>query len=800
MGPATCLTGVTLAVLAVVVVHLVSQSIRANLDEPRIAGHTHVVTGETLTESAYFELRRRWRRSGTDFEDPAATVSGDRTWARSVLAMFPVVEGFVDIRGEPRRVLGFDPVAAGNIRSLSEYEASAPATPQDSTPDNTDGYGRFITDDVIMVSPETARDIAADGGTIAGLPIDTIDAPTQVALADLPTAQRLLGRGGEVDAIWLRVAGVRTRFLDWLDSVLPGIGASLPEYADPEIGGYTVTAAARWNPSRRFADAILFNLGMLSLLCLVMAAFIAFQASESNAARRRLEQERLIAIGASRWTLRWMVCAEGLVIGVLGAAAGLALGSLVADALLQAATDTATTDADTDAMGYGVALDAWVVGKAIACGVVVSALGPMAEGRFSPSTRIRGVMGLLAAAVAVVGLVDGSLGWAFGALAAVCAVQVVIVVPLAGWTAGRLSRLGRSLAMRSNLRATALRSSEIRLALGALSVAAAVAIGMGVMVESLRRDFTDMLDVRLADGVYLETASDIREADLDAIRHLAGVRDVRLYGDGVARSDDGPVTIRIARLDATEAGRYGFDAALETRGMVNEVGARLMGIGDGDVLDLVSAGRRVRVEIAHVFRDFGAASPRVILPMTFVSQLDADSVRWRRVSVWPDADATESLTAQLGERYGAGRVRNHAQIRDLAVAVFDRTFVVSRSLAVMALLVAAIGLYAALTSLQASRAREFRLLSAVGHTRAELMRLALSQTTVLGAVALLAALPLGLTMAWILCDFVNPAAFGWSIGLHLDFRSIAGPLLLGALAACAAGAVPAYRVAFRGLP
>ena len=165
-----------------------------------------------------------------------------------------------------------------------------------------------------------------------------------------------------------------------------------------------------------------------------------------------------------------------------------------------------------------------------------------------------------------------------------------------------------------------------------------------------------------------------------------------------------------------------------------------------------------------------------------------------------EPEATGNLTAALGERHGAHRVSNHDQIRAAAVAVFDRTFVVSQSLAVLALAVAAIGLYAALTSLQAGRSPEFRLLSAVGHTRMELWRLALSQTAALGAVALLAAVPLGLAIAWVLCDFVNPAAFGWSIDLHVDFASIAGPLLLGLVAALAAGALPAYRVAFRGIP
>ena len=798
VGPAASFVGVILAVLAIVAVHLVSQSVRANLDDPSIGGHTHVATREALAETDYFDLRRRWRSAASG----RAQAGNDGGWARSVVAMFPVIEGHVEIDGQPRRIIGFDPVAA---RGLGLDPVAMPDGAE-REPDNLgtlQRLARFLTDDAVVVSRDTAQAIAVGGGAIGDVPVVVLEAAaTQVVLADLPTAQRLLGRDNQIDAVWLVVEDARSQMLAWLDQLLPGIAASLPRYADPRIEGYNVTAASRWNPSRRFADAILFNLGMLSVLCLAMATFIAFQASASNAARRRTEQSRLLAIGAPGGTLRAMACTEGFVIGIAGAIVGIGLGSYVADALLQAAMPetTATTQAGIQDQGSGPTLTGWVVGKALACAVLASTLGPLAEGRFKASASMRTVFGLLALALAVVGLANGTLGWVFLALAAVCAVQVVVTVPLAGTAAAPLASLGRSLSTRSNLRTAAARSGEIRLALGALSVAAAVAIGMGLMVESLRRDFTEMLEVRLAPGIYIETESDVSASELDAIRDLAGVRDARRYGIASARVAQGPLDVRVAELDATETARYGFEGAIPGRAMINEVGARLYGIQVGDTITLVGAGRSFSVEIAHVFRDFGAFAARLILPTTYLADLDATAVHWRRLSVRTDPGATRSLAATLGERYGDSRVLNRDEIRSLAMTVFDRSFVVSRSLAVLALVVAAIGLYAALTALQAGRRREFRLLSAIGHSRAELWRLAMAQTVALGAMALLAALPLGLAIAWLLCDFVNPAAFGWSISLHVDFASIAGPLLLGAAAAAAAGAVPAFRMAYRGTP
>ena len=784
VGPAASFVGVALAVLAIVTVHLVSQSIRAGLEDPVVGGHTHIVSGDTFGEVDYFELRRRWR-SGDDSLD-------------GIQAMLPMIEGFVSIGGQPRRIIGFDPLAVCRSCGVGEDD---PGSTTGWRPDGDlypgTGLDRYLVDDVVIASPETAADVEADGSTIAGIPVAVIESDTGVMLADLPTAQRLLGRQGQLDAVWISAASARLTFLDRLDELLPGIAASLPRYAGPVIDGYTVTAKDVWNPSRRFADAIVFNLGMLSLLCLLMAAFIAFQASVSNAARRRTEHQRLLALGASPGILQLTACTEGLIIGALGSVAGLALGTLLADALLQSAGVGAAASP-----GSGMAsLDAWIVGKALVGGLLVSALGPLVV-RSSPHSRprLRVGVGVLAAVVAIGGLANGSLGAAFVALFAIILVQVVHVVPLAGAAVRHLAALGRSLTARSGLRAAAERSGEIRLALGALSIAVAVAIGMDLMVESLRRDFTAMLDVRLWEGINLSDADDV---DITTLADLPGLRQVRRYGDFRARLEQGPVDVRVARLDAAETARYGFEGPLEKRGMLNEVAARRFGIEVGDTVTVTAAGNPVDVPVAHVFRDFGAPAPRMILPAVMLGSFEgtgtgSPAIRWHRVSILAAPEAIPRLTAVLSERFGANRVSNRSAVRELAMAVFDRTFAVSRSLTTVALLVAAVGLYAALTALQAGRAPEFRLLSAVGHSRAGLWRLALSEAVALGGIAVFAAVPLGIVMAWVLCDFVNPAAFGWTIDLQVLPSSVVVPALVGLAGAVAAGAFPAYRASFRG--
>ena len=783
VGAAATLVGVALAVLAVTAVHLVSESVRAGLVGAGggVEWHTHVATRPNLSEEDYFDLRRRWRRGEL----------------RGVEALYPVIDGYVRIDGRARRLIGFDPLAG--LRGVGADPVFGGAA----------SSSRFLLGDALAVAPPDAQAIRAAGGRVANVPVALHEVEdVGVVLADLPTAQRLVGREGELDAVWLQVENPRSRLLDWADGLLPGIAAALPEAGNPVIDGFRVTSLSRWNPARRFADATAFNLGMLALLSLLMAVFLAVQSSRANTARRRLEHERLRAVGVAGAELRALAVAEGLLIGALGAGAGLAAGAWLADALA-AAGDLPAAD-----------VDAWVLGKALFCATVagVSAAGWRAgcagAKRFSgrrdagagSKFRIapRGVAGL-AAVLALAGcLAHASLPSAFAALLLICLLHVAYAVPALGAATRRTAGFAKSLTLRANLRGVdaAARTGEggdIRLALAALSIAAAVAIGMGLMVESLRRDFHAMLDQVLWEGVYLRAEAGGAAPDVEAIRALPGVRDARRYGEAPGQLAQGPATVRLAHLDAAEGARYGFCGGAPAGALLSETAARAYGLGVGDVARLNVADRRLRVPVAHVYRDYRPARPTLILPMAFQSRLPVDAVAWDQVVVLTEPGAAATVAAALRHRHPAADVRDHAEIRAAAAAAFDRSFAVSNGLTAVAVGVAVVGLYAALTALQANREREFRLLAAVGLARMEIWRLALARAFVLGVVAAAAAAPLGVAIAWLLCAFVNPLAFGWTINLRVAAGAFGFPLLLCLAGALLAGAVPTYRSAFRGV-
>ena len=96
------------------------------------------------------------------------------------------------------------------------------------------------------------------------------------------------------------------------------------------------------------------------------------------------------------------------------------------------------------------------------------------------------------------------------------------------------------------------------------------------------------------------------------------------------------------------------------------------------------------------------------------------------------------------------RVVENRALRQEALRVFDRTFAVTEALRVLAVVVAFIGVWSALLSLQVERTRELGTLVALGLLPRQLWGLTLLETGLIGLAAGLLSLPTGLALAGIL--------------------------------------------------
>ena len=136
----------------------------------------------------------------------------------------------------------------------------------------------------------------------------------------------------------------------------------------------------------------------------------------------------------------------------------------------------------------------------------------------------------------------------------------------------------------------------------------------------------------------------------------------------------------------------------------------------------------------------------------------------------PDADA-DAVTADLRARltdFPNIQVNPSGALREEALVIFDRTFAITAAMQLVTTLVAFIGVLSSLLALQLEKAREMGILRALGLTIAEMRRLTLLETGLLGASAGLLALPTGYILAWILIFVINQRSFGWTLQMQAE--------------------------------
>jgi putative ABC transport system permease protein len=387
-----------------------------------------------------------------------------------------------------------------------------------------------------------------------------------------------------------------------------------------------------------------------------------------------------------------------------------------------------------------------------------------------------------------------------------------VAAPLLGALLGTLGRLAARTVARS--------VSRTGVAVAALAVAVSVAIGVGLMIASFRSTVENWLDLTLRADLFVSAPSsggarafptlppDV-PARLAAVPGVAWVesfrsvhvasplgevnlgvadprraRDLRLYrfadGDPAAAWD----RVRAGAVIVTEpfAFRHGLPAHGATVTLQSDRGLRTF-------------------PVAGVFYDYATEQGTVFMARNVYERYwDDRGVSSLGAHLAPGAAIDDVVRAARAALAGSAlQVIPNRSLRQQALRVFDRTFAVTQSLRLLAVVVAFVGVWSALMALQVERTRELATLATLGLGRARLWALTLLETALMGTVAGLLSLPLGWLLALILVDVINVRSFGWTMRLELDPWLFAEALGVSVGAAMLASVYPLLRLQRRPL-
>jgi putative ABC transport system permease protein len=341
----------------------------------------------------------------------------------------------------------------------------------------------------------------------------------------------------------------------------------------------------------------------------------------------------------------------------------------------------------------------------------------------------------------------------------------------------------------------------LSLALMALLLALAANAGVNTMVQSFRLTFTGWLDQRLASELYVTTRS-LEESERvrgwlaarsDAVLPIWNA-DVQLFGQPVQVYGVADHATYRDHWPMLEALPDAWDIIARGEGVfVNEQLARRVPLKLNDSVTLAD-GRSLPV--AGVFSDYGNPRGQLMVSTALLTELHPEANRLRyAVRVAPEKAA--GLAAELRDTFALPTdfVINQATVKAFSLKIFERTFAVTAALNVLTLGVAFLAILASLLTLSAMRLPQLAPAWAMGMTQRRLAGLDILRSMALAAFTMLAAVPVGLGLAWLLLAVINVEAFGWRLPMHVFPADWLRLLLLALASAGIAALIPAVRLA-----
>lgn len=815
--------GVAIGVAVVVSIDLANTSAQRafELSAETVTGKaTHQVTGATgsLDDDVYRRLR-------TD---------------RGVRPSAPVVEGYASVdRGDRTfQVLGIDPFADAAFRP---YLGTGPGGEFD--------LGTFMTQDVALMSAPTAEALQLAPGDTLHLEVEgtshtvrlvglvepederTRRAVSNLIVVDVSTAQSLFDMSGMLSRIDLIVPSDGNGEAE--AALLDRIRGTLPD------GTQLQRSETRTQTVEQMTRAFELNLTALSLLALVVGAFLIYNTMTFSIVQRRGLLGRLRALGVTRGQIFRLVLVEAALLGVVGTGIGLLLGIVLASGLVQLLSQT-INDLYFVVQVNELSITPWILLKGSLLGLgttLLAAVPPAREATNAPvstvlqrstqettvqqlAPRLAGAgvgLGLLGVLLLVV--TEQSIIVSYAALLCLLG-GAALLTPLAVMGLANALRplLGGLFGVIGRMAARGVVTSLSRtgVAIAALMVAVAATVGVGLMIDSFRGTVEDWLTQSLQADVYVQPPSLVfrrsdatldetaarRLREVDGIASAYSVRRTQVQADvgptELVAIEPGPETESVYRFKEGDLDRAWPRFQNSASVFISEPYSYRHDLAVGDSVRLETDRGSRSFPIEGIYYDYGSDLGVVMMGRTTYERFyDDRGVSGLAFYAADGRDVDALITDMRAAVQGTQEVliRSNRALRETSLTVFDRAFTITTVLRILAVVVAFIGVLSALMALALERQREMGVLRATGMTPPQLGGYVTLQTGLMGAIAGVLSLPLGYVLAYVLVFVINKRSFGWTLQLSVSAEILVQALLLAVGAALLAGLYPAWRMA-----
>jgi len=372
----------------------------------------------------------------------------------------------------------------------------------------------------------------------------------------------------------------------------------------------------------------------------------------------------------------------------------------------------------------------------------------------------------------------------------------------------RLFSLGMGLSGRiaiGNIRENLGRTS---VAVAAFMIALSMSIGLGVMIESFRQSLLWWMNSQLRGDLYIYTKADVNvpEELYEELKRIPGIGGIDVFRNVSITFRGKPASI--TSIDASVLQRYGRFGWLEggdddweqvKRGdvIISESFSRRFGVRKGGRITIETVRGPAELLVAAVYYDYASEHGVLMMDRSLYLKLFRDrTINSLGIFIDEGNPHRAGIIEDVKHRaraFGlpfATREEFHGRILD----IFDSTFAVTRSMRVLALIVAFFGIAGALMTLFVERQKEFGVYRALGFTLGDVARMTVAESLGLGLISFFMSTVVGTVFALILIKVINLQSFNWTIFYHFTTRPYLVTALTALAASVAACAYPVWSV------
>jgi putative ABC transport system permease protein len=731
---------------------------------------------------------------------------------KGVEAAVPVIEeSALDVqRGAQLAVLGIDTLSDNKVR---DYDVTADDV-------HIEDDLAFLNDPhAVLVTTTYARRTGLKAG-------DKLTLETVTGRAEFTVRGTLAARGpakvfgGDLllmDVYAAQIAFGRGKRFDRIDVVAEqGADARvLATRISKALEGKAVVAREerRSNEAERILSGFKLGLSLASLVAIIVGGFIVYNALAIAVAQRRREIGILRALGTTRLQILALFIGEGLMLGVLGAIAGLGFGWLLARVTLHAATATVSALflsvkpgslvvtprqlASAAAFGIGAALVAsFFPARQAAFIEPASAMRKKVEaadvGLLSAGSSLKAGAATLAIAALVAWIAHLKENFLLGyAVSAIIALASAFLAPaIARVVGGMARRIALHIGPATRLGAIGFERNAGRnsVAIAALGMALANVVNASAFVDSMKQNTGNWFSrsVRADIFVFAGSQTQVRndhplpESVGEGLRKIPGVelvdpvRMVRHTYRGrpfylMSYDIEGYRRYNEIAVVAGDLGQAVKDIAAGTAVAASETFARAFRLGVGSIVALQTPAGPRNFRIALVYVDY----------TTDLGVLSTTRAVYTRL--WKDG-LVDSYGVYLAKNADVERVRarishdwspsyhlmalGNRDYKDGVLRTLDSAFALTRATEMVAVIVAVLGIVNTLLVTVIDRRTELGILKAIGAARFQIERMFITEASLIG----FAAATLGVGFGTLFSAYVIKELLRFQIGWHLRWE------------------------------